>query len=189
MNRLLGGAVKAAGALAVAGGAVLASALPAGAVTLPRSWGAQATGIVSLAQVALSTPGTTPVTAFNVSADDLFGASFILDRSGPDTAYSKVANPVVAVSSALAAIGAGTAISMCTTGVGGSTTLVGGSIAATGQPVIHLPVTPGVNTQIKIPGGVTITLNKQNYYGGIRQVTAIYVAYSGQNVSIGVTRC
>ena len=50
-------------------------------------------------------------------------------------------------------------------------------------------MTPGVNTQIKIPGGVTITLNKQNYYGGIRQVTAIYVAYSGQNVSIGVTRC
>ena len=92
MNRLLSGAVKVAGALAVAGGAVLASALPAGAVTLPRSWGAQATGIVTLPQVALSTPGITPVTAFNVSAGGLFSASFILDRSGPDTSYSKVQN-------------------------------------------------------------------------------------------------
>jgi len=189
MNRLLSGAVKAAGALAVAGGAVLATALPAGAVTLPRSWGAQATGIVSLSQVALSTPGTTPVTAFNVSAGGLFSASFVLDRSGPDTSYSKVEMPVVSVSSALATISAGTAISMCTTGLGGSTTLNGGSIVQNGQPAIHLPVSPGVNTQITIPGGVTITLDKQNYFGGIRQVTAIYVSYSGQNVSIGVTRC
>ena len=189
MNRLLSGAVKAAGALAVAGGAVLASALPAGAVTLPRSWGAEATGIVTLPQVALSTPGNTPVTAFNVSADGLFGASFILDRSGPNTSYSKVQNPVVSVSSALAAISATNAISMCTSGLSGSTTLNGGSIVQTGQATIHLPVSPGVNTQIKIPGGVTITLNKQNYFLGVRQVTAIYVSYSGQNLSIGVTRC
>ena len=189
MNRLLSGAVKVAGSLAVVGGAVLASALPAGAVTLPRSWGAQATGIVSLPQVALSTPGNTPVTAFNVSAGGLFSASFILDRSGPDTSYSKVQNPVVSVSSALAAISATTAISMCTTDVNGTSTIIGGSIVQTGQPTIHLPVTPAVNTQIQIPGGVTITLNKRNYYGGIRQTTAIYVSYSGQNVSIGVTRC
>ncbi len=189
MNRLLSGAVKVAGALAVAGGAVLASALPAGAVTLPRSWGAQATGIVSLPQVALSTPGNTPVTAFNVSAGGLFSASFILDRSGPDTAYSTVASPAVSVSSALATISATTALSACTTGLGGRTTLSGGSIVQSGRATIHLPVSPGINTQIKIPGGVTITLNKQNYFGGIRQVTAIYVAYSGQNVSIGVTRC
>ncbi len=59
----------------------------------------------------------------------------------------------------------------------------------TTQGTITLPFSPGPNTKITIPGGVTITLNKQNTLLGIRQVTAMYIAYSGQNVSLGVTRC
>ena len=81
MNRIVSGTVKAAGALAVAGGAILASAIPAGAVTLPRAWGAEATGTVSLPQVAVATTANTPATAFNASAPPLLSTGFILDRA------------------------------------------------------------------------------------------------------------
>ena len=189
MNRLLRRAVTAAGVLAVTGGTVLASAMPAGALVLPRSWAAQATGTVSLSQVALAWAGNTPVTAFGVPSNPLLSTGFILDRAGPTWSYSQVQSPSVSVSSALAMVGASAVNTQCITGVTGTTQINSGQIVQYGQPTINLPLHPAVNTKIKIPGGVTITLNKQNIGSGIRQVTAIYVAWSGQNVSIGVTRC
>lgn len=189
MNRIVSGTVKAAGSLAVVGGAILATAMPAGAVTLPRSWGAEATGTVSLAQVAVATTANTPATSFGVSAPPLLSTGFILDRAGPNTGYSSVQSPDVYISSALAAISATKVTSSCTTGVSGTSMIYGGSIVQTSQATITLPLNPARNTQITIPGGVTITLNKQNTLLGIRQVTAMYVSYSGQNVSLGITRC
>jgi hypothetical protein len=189
MNRLLRRAVTAAGVLAVTGGTALASAMPAGAVVFPRSWAAQATGTVSLSQVALAYPGNTPVAAFGVPTNPLLSTGFLLDRAGSTWSYSQVQSPSVAVNSALALVGASAVNSQCITGLTGSTQINHGQIVQYGQPTINLPLHPAANTTIQIPGGVTITLNKQDVGGGIRQVTAIYVAWSGQNVSVGVTRC
>ncbi|HEY5354279.1 MAG TPA: hypothetical protein VIK57_17650 [Streptosporangiaceae bacterium] len=189
MNRIVSGTVKTAGALAVAGGAILATAMPAGAVTLPRAWGAEATGTVSLPQVAVATTANTPATAFNVSAPPLLSTGFILDRAGPNTGYSSVQYPDVYISSALATVSATKVTSSCTTGISGTSNIYGGTVVQTTQSKITLPFSPAPDTKIKIPGGVTITLNKQNTLLGIRQVTAMYIAYSGQNLSLGVTRC
>ncbi len=190
MNRVVSRTAKAAGSLAVVGSATLAFAMPAGAVPLPSSsWGAQATGTVSLPRVALARPANTPATAFNLSASDLVSASFILDRAVPGAAYSSVQSPVVSIFPALAAVSAIKVTSSCTTGVSGTSNIYGGSIQQFAQSTVTLPFSPRPNTKIKIPGGVTITLNKQSVGGGIRQVTAMYVSYSGQTVSLGVTRC
>jgi hypothetical protein len=189
MNRIVSGTVKAAGSLAVVGGVLVASAMPAGAVTLPRSWGAQATGTTSLPQVALAWAGNTYQSALNVSAPPILSTGFILDRAGPNTAYSSVTSPAVSIASALALVSATKVASTCDTGTAQDSTVWGGTIRQYGQPTIKLPLKPAINTQIQIPGGVTITLNKRNVYVGIRQVTAMYVAWSGQNVSLGVSRC
>lgn len=189
MNRLVSRAVQAAGVLAVTGVAGLASAMPAGAIVLPRAWAAEATGTVSLGQVALAYQGHTPVTAFGVPTNPLLSTGFILDRAGSTWGYSQVQSPSVSVSPALALVGASAVSTQCISGVTGTTQVNNGQIVQYGQPTINLPLHPAVNTKITIPGGVTITLNKQNVGAGIRQVTAIYVAWAGQNVSVGVTRC
>jgi hypothetical protein len=189
MNRLISRAVTAAAALAVAGGAALATALPASAAVLPRAWGAQASGNVSLGQVALAYPGHTPATAFGLPLNSVLYTGFILDRAGPATSSSQVQGPAVLASTALALVGATKVTSQCTRGLSGTSLVYGGQIVQYGRPTLNLPLRPGVNTQIKIPGGVTITLNKQGTALGVRQVTAIYVSWAGQNVSVGVTRC
>ncbi len=96
---------------------------------------------------------------------------------------------MVSIFPALAAVSAIKVTSSCTTGVSGTSNIYGGSIQQFAQSTVTLPFSPRPNTKIKIPGGVTITLNKQSVGGGIRQVTAMYVSYSGQTVSLGVTRC
>ena len=142
MNRIVSGTVKVAGSLAVAGGVLVASAMPAGAVTLPRSWGAQATGTTSLPQVALAWAGNTYQSALYVNAPPILSTGFILDRAGPNTAYSSVTSPAVSIASALALVGATKVASTCDTGNEQDATIWGGTIQQEGQPTIHLPLKP-----------------------------------------------
>lgn len=189
MNRLIRRAVTATGALALAGAAALATAMPAAAVTLPRAWGAQAFGTVTLGQIALAYPGHTPATAFGVPVNTVLSTGFILDRAGPSTSYSQVQSPDVAADAALALVGAAEVTSQCTTGLSGTSLIYRGQIVQYGQPAINLPLRPPPNTRIRIPGGVTVTLNKQTTALGIRTVTALAVSWAGQSVAVGVTRC
>ena len=71
----------------------------------------------------------------------------------------------------------------------GQTTIQAGSISEIGLPNIPLLRNPAPNTTIFLPGGYTVTLNRQTVVAGIRTVTAIYVTSFLQTLSVGVSRC
>ncbi len=67
-------------------------------------------------------------------------------------------------------------------------TIQAGSISEIGLPNIPLLRNPAPNTTILLPGGYTVTLNKQTVAAGIRMVTAIYVTSFLQTLSVGKVR-
>lgn len=191
VNRILSRAVKVAGSLAVAGGALVAAAMPAGAAPPTRAWGVSASGSIHINQIALATYNFTPAVSSAFVYPGFVSTGGILDRASGTAAYSSVGSPKVYLGSQVDQLNADNAMSSCQIFGGstfGSTTIQNGSIVQTGEPVIPLPRNPGINQHIYLPA-YTITLNKQNVSSGIRTVTAIYVTSFGQTLSIGVSRC
>jgi hypothetical protein len=193
VNRILSSAVKVAGSLAVAGGALVAAAMPAGAAPPPtRAFGLSANGFIHISPVAEANYFFTPATAASFTSPSFVTTGGILDRASATDAYSNVGSPKVYLNGNITdQFNASNVMSSCRTILGtkvGFTTIQAGSISEIGLPNIPLPRNPGINTKIVLPG-VTITLNRQSTFLGVRTVTAAYFHGFGQNLSIGVTRC
>jgi hypothetical protein len=193
VNRLFSGAVKVAGSLAVIGGAIVAAAGPAGAATPVSAWGAQASPPQFLAPVApASTLTFTPNSASNANLPGLLATGTIFDRASTTTGYALVNSPLVTLRAVQAWVKADQVTSTCRM-VGpftfGSADVPNGSITQTGQSTIALPAAPAPNTTYVLPGGATVTLNKQTTIGPLRTVVAVQVTYGPQIVNLGVTTC
>lgn len=191
VNRILSRAVKVAGSLAVAGGALVAAAMPAGAAPPTKAWGVSAGGFIHISPVAEATFFDTPAVSSAFVYPGFVTTGGILDRASGNQAYSNVGSPKVYLFSQVDQLNADMASSTCRIGffgTEGDATIQNGSIMITGEPSIPLIRNPGPNTKIFLPG-ITVTLNRQTVSGGIRTVTAIYLNGFGQNLSIGTSRC
>jgi hypothetical protein len=191
VNRILSRAVKVAGSLAVAGGALVAAAMPAGAAPPTRAWGVSAGGFIHINPVAEATFFNTPVVSSAFVYPGFINTGGIMDRASSTQAYSQVGSPKVYLFSQVDQLNADMVSSTCRIGFFGTvgdTTIQNGSIMITGEPSIPLPRNPGINQHIFLPG-IVVTLNRQTVFAGIRTVTAIYLNGFGQNLSIGTSRC
>jgi ABC-type glycerol-3-phosphate transport system substrate-binding protein len=191
VNRILSRAVKVAGSLAIAGGALVAAAMPAGAAPPTQAWGVSAGGFIHINPVAEATFFNTPAVSAAFVYPGFINTGGIMDRASGTQAYSQVGSPKVYLFSQVDQLNADMASSTCRIGffgTAGDTTIQNGSINVTGLPSIPLPRNPGINQHIFLPG-ITVTLNRQTMSGGIRTVTAIYLNGFGQNLSIGTSRC
>ena len=191
VNRILSRAVKVAGTLAVAGGALVAAAMPAGAAPPTRAWGVSASGFIHINPVAEATYFFTPGVSSAFVYPGFVSTGGILDRASGTQAYSNVGSPKVYLFSQVNQLNASNVMSTCRIGffgTEGDTTIQAGSIVQTGEPTIPLIRNPAPNTKIFLPG-ITVTLNRQTVSGGIRTVTGIYLSGFGQTLSIGVSRC
>ena len=192
VNRILSRAVKVAGSLAVAGGALVAAAMPAGAAPPTQAWGVSAGGFIHIDPVALATFFFTPGVSSAFVYPGFVTTGGILDRASGTAAYSNVGSPKVYLFSQVDQLNADNASSTCRIGFFGTvgdTTIQDGSIMIHRRaPPIPLPRNPGINQHDLPPGGIMVTLNRQTVVAGIRTVTAIYLNGFGQNLSIGSTR-
>jgi hypothetical protein len=190
MNRILGSAVKVAGALAITAGTIMA-AVPASAASVNSAFGASATGPITLAPVALATPTNTAAVASNANLAGFLATGVIMDRADAVIATSLVKSPVVTMSSILATLSASYVRSACRifgNTIFARTDIYNGSIVRVGQNTIALPENPAPNTVITIDGA-TIALNKQVTGLGFKSVTAIAVSVGGQTLQLGVSHC
>jgi hypothetical protein len=187
---------KTAGALALAGGVLVASALPAAAASPNRAYGASAGGLISHGPIAEATfPGTSPVTVASASIAGLLTTSVITDTAGPTSASSTV-HRVRAGLGKLVSLTAASVTSSCSfntnTGrVSGTAGITNGKVT-NGITTISLASNPAPNTTVSVPGIATITLNRQTTaLDGTLTVQAIHVSLLGstQTLSIGVSVC
>jgi len=215
MNRIFRRAVIAAGSLGVAGGIALAP-LPASAAPMPviAAWGAHATGAITIPQVALATPGHTPVVASNANYSPYLATGRIVDRATPDTALSRVESPLVTVSpygtmsasqvtswcnispprmsDAISAVGGASVFSGAISTSGGYFLTVG--MNPTPVTSYNPPQNPAPNTRVflwspNLRVVATITFNKQTISKGGITVSAIYVSSRSQTLGLGTSSC
>ena len=210
MNRICSRAIAAAGALALAGGTVLASALPASAAPPPApansSWALDANGFVTVPPVAeadsfglhvahvshinkvslLTTTGAAIDTAFTTGASSSVA---LVNLRGPGTVLSLTAR--VARSSCDAGVpplvaGVRPALPGESTG---STTIVGGLVGFGGFG-FPLPVNPAVDQVVDVPGVGTVTLNDQDDSDGHLTVIAMSIqTLLGETINVGTSVC
>jgi hypothetical protein len=186
---------RTAGALALAGGVLVATALPAAAASPNKAYGAAATGLISQSPLGEADfPGTSPVTLLNANIAGLLTTGIVTDTAGP-TSASSVVNKVSAGLGKLVSLTAASVRSSCSfntnTGlVSGTATIIKGAVG--GVLPITLASHPAKNTTVSVPGIATLTLNKHTTaLDGTLTVTAIYVSLVGstQTLSLGVSVC
>jgi hypothetical protein len=206
MKRMITAAATVAGSLALAGGALVAGGAPA--LALPptnTSWGADATGTIALAPVAVATPSSGPEVAANANIPGLLATSTITDRASTGGAWARVNGPTV-----LTLPGNGSVFnlpannSVTTSGVRswctvdsfgdvfGGATIFNGMITfdRPSYLTIPLPEKPAPNTVITLPFGAgVITLNYQTTVAGVSTFEAIHAVIGGQTVDLGVSQC
>ena len=120
MNRIRSRAVKAAGALAVAGGALVAAAMPAGATPPTRAWGVSASGFIHINPVAEATYFFTPAVSSAFVYPGFVSTGGILDRASGTEAYSNVGSPKVYLFSQVDQLNASNVMSTCRIGFFGT---------------------------------------------------------------------
>jgi hypothetical protein len=208
MKRTLTGVLAAAGTLALTGGMLAVTALPAAAVTVSNdAYAAAAFGLINRGPLAEAQfPGTSPVTARFLFIQDLLTTGPVRDTAGPTSASSIVIGvqatqlghlglTATAVSSScsrtqssgVAGISAGPGSGQ----VRAATFIFGGRIDGVSGPEM-LPFRPAPNTRIAIPGGIVLWLNKQfRAKDGTLAVAAIFASLRGgaEHLAVGVSRC
>ena len=117
--------------------------------------GGAATGLITIAPVALATPSSRPrrPPAFVVPAFVTTGG--ILDRASSTAAFSNVGSPKVYLGRMTNQLNASDVMSSCRNILGfklGETTIQAGSISVIGLPNIPLLRNPAPNTKILLPG-------------------------------------
>jgi hypothetical protein len=197
MNQMKSGIVKTAASMAVAGGLIMASALPAAAAPPNRAYGVSATGLIGVREAAEATyPGSSPVTVAHANLGGLLSTGTITDRSGPGRNSSRVAAPAVTLSRQ-ARLQASMVRSSCTfntnTGmVRGSAGMANGQIQLLHRRLAIFAASPMPNTIITVRRIGKVTLNRQTTAkDGTLTVTAIYIALIGkrQTLSLGTSVC
>ena len=197
VNRILSGAIKVAGSLALVGGAMAAAIAPASAAPSPTSaYGVSAFGpFAFISPVGYADIFNTAQAAGPVVFPGFVTTGGILDRAKPLQAYSQVGAVKVYGFSQVEQLNASMVSSTCRIGFSGGAfgdaTIQGGSIVAPDVPFfpsIPLIRNPAPNTVINL-GPLTVTLNKQTVVGNRLTVTGIYVSGGGQNLSLAVSRC
>ena len=205
MKRKFSRAAAAAGSLALLGGALVAGGAPALAGSPTNTaWGADATGTITLAPVAVATPSANPAVASNANIPGLLATATITDRASTGGAWARVNGPVVLTlpgngslfnqpaNNALAASGLRSWCEVDGSSVYGGATIFGGSITFFRPSVvtIPLPAKPAPNTVITLPNSAgTITLNYQHTTAGLHTFEAIQAVLGGQTVNLGVSQC
>jgi hypothetical protein len=196
MRFAMHGFIKAAGALALTGGVLVVSALPAAAAAPNRAYAASAFGVVSHRPIGEATfPGISPVHVRHARIDGILTTDFARATAGPTTASSFVATPVATLGK-LVALGATSVRSSCrfntnTGRVRGTSFILNGKVNGLGVP-FSLPAHPHPNTHIGVPGIASLTLNRQTTArDGTLTVQAIHIALLGrtQILNIGVSVC
>jgi hypothetical protein len=198
MNRILGAAVKVAGSLVITGGTILAAVPASAAPTITtEAYGATAKGPITLAPVAVATPGHSAVVASSANVAGFLATGVITDRADASIAVSRVNSPVVTMRRILASLRATYVTSSCSIrGLSdiGRADIYNGSIVQVGQRTIPLPSHPAPNTLIVIDGArVTLNYQIEPLLGGPRTVAAVFISQpglpSGQSLSLGITEC
>lgn len=196
MNRKINALIKAAASLSLAGGILAATTGPAFAASPNEAYGAQATGLITTAELVEATfPGTSPVTAVSASIPGLLTTGIVTDTATATSASSTVAN-VAATLSALATLRADAVSSSChfdtnTGTVSGTSSITNGRVVILGGTTILLAAAAPPNTTVAVPGVATITLNRQTTApDGTLTVSAIYVKLlNGQTLTIATSVC
>jgi hypothetical protein len=200
MKRILGRAAAAVGSLALVGGVIAATALPASATVPNGSFGAAGTGPLTFGPVAPASVGSGPALASNANAGDLLATGVIKDTATTSSATSKVSDVVVNLSglSKLKANGVTSACYQNSFGTAvGDTDISAGTvvtIATVGYPnpqTVVLPADPAPNTTIDINNVADIVLNQQTPSGTALTVNAMYITLdnSAQTLTIGSSTC
>jgi hypothetical protein len=208
MKRSAHGVIAATGMLALAGGLAAATALPAAAAPVPnQAYAAAASGLINQSPIAEATsPGSSPVTLPYSHIFELLTTGPINDQAGPTSASSAVTHVVATLLGRTDLTAAGLA-SFCSSSpvlgaaahagpraadavATGRTYILTGKIAGPSGPII-LPFAPAPNTHYAVPGGYTVTLNKQTTLDGTLTVDAIYATLRGgaEHLAVGVSVC
>jgi hypothetical protein len=198
MKRTISGALKAAASLAVAGGMIVAAALPAAAASPNDSTILVAGGLITLGPLDQATfPGTAPIIDPGLTLAEtggLLSTGLLTDAANGTTASSDVAN--VALNLLASTLTAGAVDSSCafntaTGTVSGTTTITNGAV---NLPLVTIPLdtTPAVNDVVAGVGTLgSIVLNAQSTDpDGTLHVTALQITLlGGQTISLGQSKC
>ena len=192
-RRRLGTTVRVAMSVAVAGGIMLATALPASAEGGDRAWAVQDYGgnYASRGLIALATDYHSPVVSSGITLPGLVTTGAVLDKATPYLSSSQVGSALVQVSSRVTVRVAGLS-SWCrvnTSTVYGGAALGSGSVLQIGGTTIPLPVNPAADTVIDFAGG-HLVLNDQT--GSSSQITVygmVIFPGNGEQIRVAATYC
>jgi hypothetical protein len=196
MNRICRRAVAAAGALALTGGTLLATALPASAKPLPDnfSYGASADGFISSDGLAEADDsfGENVEQLSHFTFSHLVSGGEIVDTAFPGGATSSVAKVNVLGSFTVLGLTARVVQTTCSANndgdATGHTTILGGLIGlgGFGEPV---DPDPSVNETIHIPGA-TVILNRHTLDDGDLTVDGMFIELpGGEDITVATSSC
>jgi hypothetical protein len=196
MNRICRRAIAAAGALALTGGTVLATALPASADGAPDnfSYGASADGFISSDGLAFADDsfGDHVEQLSHFTFSHLVSGGEVVDTAFPGGATSSVAKVNVLGSLTVLGLTARVVQTTCSfNGDGpasGRTTIIGGlvGLGGFGEPV---DPDPSVNETIHIPGA-TVILNHHTLVDGRLTVDGMFIELpGGEDITVATTSC
>jgi hypothetical protein len=196
MNRICRRAIAAAGALALTGGTLLASALPASADPQPDnfSYGASADGFISsdgLAE-AEDSSGNHVEQLSHFTFSHLVSGGEVVDTAFSSGATSDVAKVNVLGAFTVLGLTARVVQTTCSSNgdgpASGHTTIVGGlfGLGGFGEPV---DPDPSVNETIHIPGA-TVILNHHTLVGQQLTVDGMFIELpGGEDITVATTSC
>ena len=192
-RRRLSATVRVAMSVAVAGGIMLATALPAGAEGGDLAFAVQDYGgdYGNLGQIALATDYNSPAVSSGITLPGLLATGQVLDRATPYLSSAQVGSVIVHVNSRVTVRAAGLS-SWCRVGhssVYGGSMLGSGSVLQIGGTTIPLPSDPAPGTVIDFAGG-SLVLNEQVSNPGDISVTAMDISPGGgEHILVAGTYC
>ena len=191
------GAVAAtAGVLAISGGMVAGSVLPASASSpFNEAYATQAFGLINSAPTAVAQfPGSSPETEPFSAIPGLLLTGPIDDQASSDSASSVLTGVFATRVGKMDLTAEGVAAGCSTDGdvATGGAFILGGKIAGLHGPIM-LPADPPPNTRIAVPDGVVLTLNRQFRIddGTVLIVQAIHASMLGgaEILTLGAVGC
>lgn len=192
-RRRLSTTVRVAMSVAVAGGIMLATALPASAEGGDRAWAVQDYNgnYAARGLIAVATDYHSPVVSAGITLPGLLATGAVMDKATPYLSSSQVGSVVVQVSSRVTvrAVGLSSWCRVGTSSVYGGAALGSGSVLQVGGTTIPLPVNPAAGTVIDFPGG-HLVLNDQ--IGDPSEITIYGMDIfpgNGEEIRVAATYC
>ena len=194
MRRRFRSAAGAAMSVAVAGGVLLATALPAGAEGGDNAFAVQdVNGYYGLGPLGRVTDYSWPYVSSGISLPGLLSTGMIVDRATPTLASAQLGSVVLHLNSRVTIRLAGLS-GWCRVSPGndvyGGATLGSGSVLQIGGTTIPLPVNPAPDTIITFAGGGEIDLNAQTSDPGDIQVFGAEIfPGNGEQIQLAQAYC